>query len=89
MNDPCEANPGPVEMETALTLLYDGSSPALRTIANHWIRRCGIGEERMLGMYRRAEYPWSEIAALMNSSPARLQKRFERAIRRARGLLEP
>ncbi len=47
------------------------------------------GEERMLGMYRRAGYPWSEIARLMNSSPARLQKRFERAIRRAKGLLEP
>jgi DNA-directed RNA polymerase specialized sigma24 family protein len=47
------------------------------------------GEERMLGMYRRAGYPWSEIAALMNSSPARLQKRFERAIRRAKGLLAP
>ncbi|TVS08669.1 MAG: hypothetical protein EA424_28310 [Planctomycetaceae bacterium] len=46
-------------------------------------------EERILAMYRRAGYPWSEIAALMNSSPARLQKLFERAIRRARGLLEP
>ncbi len=28
----------------------------------------------MLGMYRRAGYQWSEIAVLMNSSPARLQK---------------
>jgi hypothetical protein len=46
-------------------------------------------EERMLGMYRRAGYPWSEIAGLMNSSPARLQKRFERAIRRTKRLLEP
>jgi RNA polymerase sigma factor (sigma-70 family) len=184
MNDQCEANPDHAERETALTLLYDRSRPALRTIANHWIRRCGIGErvapddllgtamltvlrnpmqferleltemaaylsntlkyqairilrkkqaeqralrtntvrlrqamvcsqeadpaatlrwnerleaiyeqltgeDRMLGMYRRAGYPWSEIAALMNSSPARLQKRFERAIRRAKGLLEP
>ncbi len=182
MNDPCEANPDPAEMETALALLYDGSSPTLRTIANHWIRRCGIddrvapddllgtamlallrnpmrieqlelpemaayvstvlknqaimilrkkqaeqralrtktarlrqtmacsqeadpaaticwnerldaiyeqltGEERMLGMYRRADYSWSEIARLMNSSPARLRKRFERAIRRTTGLL--
>jgi hypothetical protein len=41
------------------------------------------------GTYRRAGYPWSEIAALMNSSPVRLQERFERAIRRAKGLLEP
>ncbi|TVS18601.1 MAG: hypothetical protein EA424_10580, partial [Planctomycetaceae bacterium] len=47
------------------------------------------GEEQMPGMYRRARYRWSEIAGLMNSSPARLQKRFERAIRRVRGLLEP
>jgi RNA polymerase sigma factor (sigma-70 family) len=179
MNVTCETNPDHAEMETSLTLLYDRSRPALRTIANHWIRRCGIGdrvapddllgtamlavlrnpmqieqlelpemaaylsstlkyqairilrkkqaerralqtktarlrqtmacsqeadpaaticwnerlesiyeqltgEERMLGMYRRAGYPWSEIAALMNSSPARLQKRFERAIRRVR-----
>ena len=180
----CEANPDRAEREAAFTLLYDRSRPALRTIANYWIRRCGIndrvdpddllatamlallrnpmqieqlelpemiaylsstlkyqairilrkkqaeqraprtktarlrqamvcsqeadpaatlrwnerleaiyeqlsGEERMLGMYRRAGYPWSEIAALMNSSPARLQKRFERAIRRAKGLLDP
>lgn len=184
MNDACEAKPDHAERETALKLLYDRSRPALRTIANHWIRRCGIGdrvapddllgtamlallrnpmrieqlelpemtayvstvlknqafmilrkkqaeqralrtrmrglrqtngcikeldpaatlgwnerldaiyeqltgEERMLGMYRRADYSWSEIARLMNSSPARLQKRFERAIRRTKRLLEP
>ncbi len=47
------------------------------------------GEERILAMYRRAGYPWSEIATRINSSPARLKKRFERAIRRAKGLLEP
>ncbi len=184
MNHPCEAKPDHAERETALKLLYDRSSPELRNIANHWIRRCGIGdrvapddllgtamlallcnpmrieqfeltemaayvstvlknqaftilrkkqteqralrtriqdlrqtnggiqeldpaatlgwnerlesiyeqltgEERMLGMYRRAGYPWSEIARLMNTSPARLRKRFERAIRRTKGLLEP
>ena len=38
---------------------------------------------------RSRTYPWSEIARVMNSSPARLQKRFERALRRAKGLLEP
>ena len=184
MNDPYEANPDHADTKTALTLLYDRSSPELRNIANHWIRRCGISdrvapddllgsamlavlrrpiqieqleltemaayvstilknqafkilrkkqaerralrtrmrrlrqtpacleeadpaatyhwnecleaiyeqlphEERMLSMYRRAGYQWSEIAALMNSSPARVKKRFERAIRRAKGLLEP
>jgi RNA polymerase sigma factor (sigma-70 family) len=184
MNDPCGPNQNPAEMETALTLIYDGWSPAFQTIANRWIRRYGIsdrvapddllgmamlallrkpmqiprleppaleayasvimrnqaimilrkkqaerralrtkmerlrqamvcveeadpaatyrwnqcleviyqqltGEERMLAMYRRAGYSWSEIAALMNSSPGRLKKRFERAIRRVKGLLEP
>ncbi len=131
MNDPCKANPDPTERETILTLLYDRSRPALRTIANlilrkkqaeqralrtrmrglrqtngcieeldpaatlRWNERLDAiyeqltGEERMLGMYRRAGYQWSEIAVLMNSSPARLQKRFERAIRRTKGLLEP
>ena len=45
------------------------------------------GEERMLAMYRRAGYSWSEIACLMNSSSARLQQRLQRAIHRVKGLL--